>query len=286
MAARVREIELATRYGDVTLSATGFVDATGDAGADLRGGLRVPRARGRAALRHADDGARRHRRGAHPSRAEFVARARAKGAPTAWFGTDGFAFVFPGRGTALVNMTHVETPLEPVAASKNALIGKAQADDVAAFPQGRISRGLRQGAGAQLWPARHPPDALDPGRQQLTVDDVRAGTKFPDAVARTAWPIELHDRAGGLRLGAVRRRPHALCAVRQPRAGGGRQHRGRRPLHRRRQPRRYRACASWDRASRWGRPPRMRSISRAAAACSRSTSRRSEAGGDNVERTD
>src|SRR5262249_40584024 len=31
-------------------------------------------------------------------------------------------------------------------------------------------------------------------RQQLTLADVRAGTKFPDAVARTGWPIELHDR--------------------------------------------------------------------------------------------
>ena len=28
---RVREIDLATRYGDVRLSAAGFVDATGDA---------------------------------------------------------------------------------------------------------------------------------------------------------------------------------------------------------------------------------------------------------------
>jgi len=26
---------------------------------------------------------------------------------------------------------------------------------------------------------------------------VRAGTRFPDAIARTAWPIELHDRPEG-----------------------------------------------------------------------------------------
>jgi hypothetical protein len=35
------------------------------------------------------------------------------------------------------------------------------------------------------------------GRQQLTVADVRAETRFPDAIARTAWPIELHDRPEG-----------------------------------------------------------------------------------------
>jgi FAD dependent oxidoreductase len=32
---------------------------------------------------------------------------------------------------------------------------------------------------------------------QLTVDEVRSGVAFPDAVARTAWPIELHDRSDG-----------------------------------------------------------------------------------------
>ena len=32
------------------------------------------------------------------------------------------------------------------------------------------------------------------GRHQLTTDEIRNGTRFEDAVARTAWPIELHDR--------------------------------------------------------------------------------------------
>jgi hypothetical protein len=35
------------------------------------------------------------------------------------------------------------------------------------------------------------------GRHQLTTDQVRHGTRFEDAVARTAWPIELHDRSDG-----------------------------------------------------------------------------------------
>jgi hypothetical protein len=35
------------------------------------------------------------------------------------------------------------------------------------------------------------------GAHQLTVDEVRAGTVFDDAVARTAWPVELHDRSDG-----------------------------------------------------------------------------------------
>ena len=109
--------------------------------------------------------------------------------------TDGFAFVFPGRGTALVNLTHIETPLDPVAASHNALLGKAQADKVLhflkseypdAFGAARVRCYGLPGIRQTRWIA---------GRQQLTVDDVRAGRSFPDAIARTAWPIELHDRA-------------------------------------------------------------------------------------------
>ena len=34
-------------------------------------------------------------------------------------------------------------------------------------------------------------------RHQLTVDEVRSGVRFDDAVARTAWPVELHDRSDG-----------------------------------------------------------------------------------------
>jgi hypothetical protein len=32
---------------------------------------------------------------------------------------------------------------------------------------------------------------------QLSADEVRSGVRFDDAVARTAWPVELHDRADG-----------------------------------------------------------------------------------------
>jgi flavin-dependent dehydrogenase len=194
---RIRALDLATRYGDVNLSATGFVDATGDAALTWEAGF--------ACREHADgpiygtqmmvlegiDEAKA------PGRDEFTARARAKALQYGLVRTDGFAFVFPGRGTALVNLTHVETPLEPVAASKNALAGKAQTDDVLrflkseypdTFGKARVRSYGLPGIRQTRW--IH-------GRQQLTVDEVRAGTTFPDAVARTAWPIELHDRLEG-----------------------------------------------------------------------------------------
>ena len=194
---RIRELDLATRYGDVKLSAAGFVDATGDAALTWEAGFACrepadgPIYGTQMMVLEGIDEARQ------PTRAELTARARAKAALYGLVRTDGFAFVFPGRGTALVNHTHVETPLDPVAASRNALLGKAQADKVLhflkseypdAFGQARVRNYGLPGIRQTRWIV---------GRQQLTVEDVRAGTTFSDAIARTAWPIELHDRADG-----------------------------------------------------------------------------------------
>jgi len=190
---RVRALELATRYGDVTLSATGFVDATGDAALTWEAGF--------ACREHADgpiygtqmmvlEGIDETR---PPTRDEFTARARAKASEYNLVRTDGFAFIFPGRGTALVNLTHVETPLEPVAASRNALAGKAQTDDVLRFLKGEYPETFGKARVRSYGLPGIRQTRWIKGRQQLTVDDVRAGTEFPDAVARTAWPIELHD---------------------------------------------------------------------------------------------
>ena len=105
--------------------------------------------------------------------------------------------MFPGKSIALVNMTHVETPLDPVEMAQQSLEGKVQADRAVAFLRGEYpaafgnarirtygALGIRQ----TRWIV---------GRQQLTVEDVRAGRNFPDAVARTGWPIELHDTPQG-----------------------------------------------------------------------------------------
>src|SRR5208282_5268745 len=51
--------------------------------------------------------------------------------------SDGFAFAFPGEGESadevLVNMTHIETPLDPVRASRMVLEGRAQVDRLVDF---------------------------------------------------------------------------------------------------------------------------------------------------------
>ena len=191
---RVRDLDLATRFGDVRLEAAGFVDASGDANLAWQAGFACREHAAGAIFGTQMMVIEGINEDAQPSRTELVERARAKAREYGLVRTEGFAFAFPGRGTALVNLTHVETPLEPLAASRNALLGKAQADRVLCFLRREFSEtfgsarvrsyglpGIRQ----TRWIA---------GRYHLTVDDVREGRRFSDAVARTSWPIELHDR--------------------------------------------------------------------------------------------
>ena len=193
---RIVELELATRYGDVRVAAQGFVDASGDAALAWTAGLpcREPEVplygTQMVVLENIDE--------AHiPKRDAFDARLAAKAGEYGLKRKRGVVFYSPGRGTAVMNLTHVETPLEPLAASRNALLGKNEADRVVAFMRAEYPEvfakarvrsygfpGIRQ---TRWIVAAH----------QLKVDEVRAGVRFPDAVARTAWPIELHDRVEG-----------------------------------------------------------------------------------------
>ncbi|MGE3986648.1 FAD-dependent oxidoreductase [Pseudorhodoplanes sp.] len=194
---RVRAIEFATRYGDVSVSAAGFVDASGDAALTWEAGFECrENAEGplfgtqMVVLEGVDEAS-------HPARPEMLARLKVKGGDYGLVRRDGFSFVFPGRGISLINMTHVETPLEPIAASRHALIGKAMADDVIRFLKAEYPHAFANArVRAYGFPGIRQTRWIK-GRQQLTVEDVRAGTRFPDAIARTGWPIELHDRPDG-----------------------------------------------------------------------------------------
>jgi 2-polyprenyl-6-methoxyphenol hydroxylase-like FAD-dependent oxidoreductase len=196
---RVKRIELATRYGDVHITATGFVEASGDAALVWQAGFacREP-ANGpvygtqMVVLENIDEAKQ-------PTRDEIGARMKAKGDEYGLARREGLAFIIPGRGVAAMNMTHVETPLDPLEASARTLDGRDQADRAVnllrhefpdCFGQYRVRAYGFPGIRQTRWIV---------GRQQLTVDDVRAGTHFPDAVGRTAWPIELHGHGSGHR---------------------------------------------------------------------------------------
>ncbi len=194
---RIAAIDLATRHGDVRITATGFVDASGDAVLAWQAGL---------PCRESAEGPiygtqmlvlENVNEQDYPNRDEFSARLKEKSAQYGLTRNAGFAFNFPGRGIALVNLTHVETPLDPLASVELGLKGKDEADKVITYLKGEYPRtfadarvrtygqlGIRQ----TRWIA---------GCHHLTADEVRAGKKFADAVARTAWPIELHDTPQG-----------------------------------------------------------------------------------------
>ncbi len=193
---RIKRLHLSTRYGDVEVEATGFVDASGDAALVWQAGFacREPESpvygTQMVILEQINEAKL-------PTREEIPARMKEKGDKYGLVRREGLGFVIPGRGVAAMNMTHVETPLDPIEASIKGIDGKDQADRAVAFLREEFAEcfsdariraygfpGIRQ----TRWIV---------GRQQLSVDDVRAGTKFPDAVARTAWPIELHDHSSG-----------------------------------------------------------------------------------------
>ncbi len=190
---RITGLDLATRYGDVSVEANAFVDATGDAALAWLAGLSCNEAAGAPVMGtqmmvlEGIDEARQ------PERETLSGRLKEVAADYGLVRTDGFAFVFAGRGTALVNMTHMETPLDAVAAAITAQEGKRQTDAVlrflkTEFPEGFADARVRSygypGIRQTRWIA---------GVRQITTEEVREGLRYPDAVARAAWSIELHD---------------------------------------------------------------------------------------------
>ena len=193
---RIDAVRFATRYGTVEVTATGFVDASGDAALAWEAGLpcRLPEREiygsQQLVVEHLDESRR-------PDPAELAARIGAKAEEFGLHRHDGLAFFFPGRGTAVLNMTHIEAPLDPIAAADAQIRGKEQADRAVALLRAEFPEAFgRSRVRSYGFPGRRQTRWVA-AVHQLTVDEVRAGTRFPDAVARTAWPIELHDTPQG-----------------------------------------------------------------------------------------
>ncbi|QVQ54304.1 FAD-dependent oxidoreductase [Spiractinospora alimapuensis] len=192
----VHQCGFATRHGRVRVTAAGFVDASGDAALAWEAGFpcRVPErtvwGSQQVRLEHLDEEWK-------PDPKELVARIDAKADAYGLIRRDGLAFFFPGRNTAVMNMTHVESPLDAVGAAKAQLDGRVQADRVVDFLRQEFPRAFGEArVRAYGFPGRRQTRWIQ-GTHQLTVDEVRSGVRFDDAVARTAWPIELHDRPEG-----------------------------------------------------------------------------------------
>ena len=191
---RVRHLELATRFGNVRVEASGYVDASGDATLCYQSGLEVrePDAPIYGSLNFIIEG--------YDTDAvkdlvikEVHDRLAERGSDYGLVRHDGFLMHFPGKTVMLANVTHVETPLDPTAGGQMVFEGRRQADNVIRFLRAEFPRifanakvrtygnpGLRQ----TRWIV---------GARQLTLDQIRSGERPPDAAARCAWWVELHN---------------------------------------------------------------------------------------------
>jgi hypothetical protein len=194
---RLTSLDIATRYGDVRISATGFIDATGDAAITWEAGFdcRVQKhgqiyGSQMLVIEDFDDAKK-------PGWDEMAARIRECGEHYGMMRRDGFAATFPGRNVAIVNMTHIENPLDPFEAAAKQIDGKEQADRTLvflrnefpeAFGSARIRAYGMPGMRQTRWIV---------GSHHLTTEEVRAAVKFDDAIARCSWPLEQHHNREG-----------------------------------------------------------------------------------------
>ncbi|MGH3279771.1 MAG: FAD-dependent oxidoreductase [Trebonia sp.] len=186
--------DLATRHGDVRVRAVGYVDASGDAALTWQAGLpcRVPSrpiyGSQQVIVENVDEANK-------PAAGEMDAAFASRGEEFGLLRRGGLAFFFPGRGTAVLNVTHIDAPLDPVDAARAMFEGRDQADAAIALLKAEFPKAFGEArVRAYGFPGRRQTRWIQ-GTHQLTVAEVRSGSSFDDAVARTAWPVELHDRS-------------------------------------------------------------------------------------------
>ena len=194
---RIASVDFMTRYGAIRVEADGFVDASGDAALLWNAGFECREPEKQTVFGTQMVVLENINEEQQPTRDVIGQRMKEKGDQYGLLRREGLGFTIPGRGIAAMNMTHIETPLDPVAASQKALEGKDQASRAVdflkqefpeCFGNARIRSFGLPGIRQTRWIV---------GQHHLTVEELKTGKKFDDAIARTAWPIELHDHGDG-----------------------------------------------------------------------------------------
>jgi hypothetical protein len=191
---RVRHIEFATRFGAVRVAAHGYVDASGDASLSYEAGLEVrePDAAVYGSLNFLIEGYDTDTVKDLVIK-EIHDRLAERGDQYGLVRHDGFLMHFPGKNIMLANVTHFETPLDPLGSAKMVFEGRRQADNVIRFLRAEFPQIFRN---AQVRVYGNPglrQTRWIVGRSQLTLDEIRAGHRPADAAARCAWWVELHN---------------------------------------------------------------------------------------------
>jgi hypothetical protein len=188
---KIESLSIAHRFGDVRVSAEHFIDASGDAAVAWQAGLacREPEIPVLGTNMFVLEGVNED---ADLDRDEVERALKNSGPDYGLERLDGFVFAIAGTGRALVNMTHLETPLDPLGFSAQGLAGRAAADRVVNFLQAEFPAALGQATVRNYGQLGVRQTRWITGRHHMTVDEVRAETRYDDAILRCSWPIELH----------------------------------------------------------------------------------------------
>jgi len=190
----LRAMDVVTRFGPARIEANGFVDASGDASLTYEAGLEVrePDAAVYGSLNFLIEGYDVES-ATKMVIADVHKRLADRGDQYGLVRHDGFLMHFPGRNFMLANVTHFETPLDPLGAARMVFEGRRQADNVIRFLRSEFPEIFRD---AQVRAYGNPglrQTRWIVGRTQLTLDDIRSGARPADAAARCAWWVELHN---------------------------------------------------------------------------------------------
>ncbi len=189
---RVEALDFATRFGDRRVRARAVVDASGDAvvpwlaDQELRTANQPILGTVMALFEGVDTAAC-----ADWPRATYHEAMKRRGAEFGLVRFDGF--IFPvGDGKVNLNLTHVETPLDPVGLSLAAIEGRRQVDALLALFRDEFPKAYGRARVAHYGQAGIRQTRMILGTRRLTVEAVRSGALPDDRVLRCSWPIELH----------------------------------------------------------------------------------------------
>ncbi len=194
---RITSLDIATRFGDVRVTAQAFIDATGDAAITWEAGFDCQvHKNGQVygsqmlVIEDFDDSKK-------PTRDEMAKRIWDKGLDYGLTRRDGFAATYPGRNVAMVNITHIENPLDPFEAAIKQIEGKDQADHAMDFLKGEYPEAYGDAKVRTYGQTGMRQTRWIVGTHHLTTDEVRNQTHFEDAVVRCSWPLEQHHNKDG-----------------------------------------------------------------------------------------
>ncbi|MDR2740053.1 MAG: FAD-dependent oxidoreductase [Treponema sp.] len=190
---RLKSVDFLGRFGRVRIEADCFIDASGDAALTWNAGLPC-RVSGEGPIYGTqmavvDNVDMSKVPGEQAMKTRILEKATGFGLER----YDGIAFLFPKKNRLILNMTHIETPLDPVGASMSAITGRERAERVIRFMKNEYPEAFKNAMVHSFGQPGIRQTRWIKGTKQLAAEDVRRGLRFDDAIARTTWPIELHD---------------------------------------------------------------------------------------------